>query len=289
MGTATVTVIGAGHSLIDLFDYPFDELCPMEALKVGLMWLFATGHIMENRILVEQDGSVYRITLNRPDEGNVLTDPMIKELRDAVLNVPDTCKLIVLRGSGPDFCLGRDIKSHNLNGPLPEALAMRRQNEVIFDCYGCLRAAAVPVVAIVQGRARGFGCALAAAADITLAADDAIFQLPEVGHGVMPGMAMAALVDRVPRKAFLYLFLSAQAVNAERAISFGLASDVVPASELEARAESLVQAMLRPTKVATEAVRQYARSAIGLNLAAATDLARNLHATMNSSSELRKH
>lgn len=242
---------------------------------------------MEGRIQSEQDGLIYRITLNRPDEGNVLTDQMIGELRDAVLNVPENCKLILLRGAGPDFCLGRDIKSHDLTAPLPEALAMRRQNEVIFDCYGCLRSAAVPVVAVVQGKARGFGCALAAAADITLAADDAVFQLPEMGHGVMPGMAMAALVDRVPRKAFLYMFLSARPVSADHALSFGLASDVVPASELEARAEELIQSMLRPSRAATDAVRQYARSAIGLNLAAATELAKNLHATVNSSSELR--
>ncbi|EQB11804.1 enoyl-CoA hydratase/isomerase family protein [Sphingobium lactosutens] len=244
---------------------------------------------MEDRILAVHDGDILRVTLNRPEEGNIFTNQMIGELRDIIQDVPDTCKLIVLRGNGPDFCLGRDIKSVDMSGPLPEALAMRRQNEVIFDCYGCLRSAKVPVVAVVQGRARGFGCALAGAADITIAADDAVFQLPEMGHGVMPGMAMAALVDRVPRKGFYYLFLTGQAVDAERAISFGLASDVTPAANLNARVAELERALLRPARVATEAVRQYARSAIGLDAAAATDLARNLHATLNSSSELKSH
>jgi enoyl-CoA hydratase len=244
---------------------------------------------MEGRILVEQDGAVRKIILNRGDEGNILTDQMVAELRDAVVTIPQDCQAIVLTGAGADFCLGRDLKSLNLGGPLPEALALRRQNEVIFDCYNSLRNAAVPVISIVQGKARGFGCALAAATDITIAADDAVFQLPEMGHGVMPGMAMSALVDRVQRKAFLYLFLSALPITAERALSAGLVSDVVPAASLSEKSEELIKAVLRPSRNATQAVKQYARSAFGLDLQAATDLASNLHATLNSSSELRAH
>jgi enoyl-CoA hydratase len=244
---------------------------------------------MGDRVLVEQDGVVRKLTLNRPDEGNILTDQMVAELRDAVVGVPDDCKVILLKGSGSDFCLGRDLGSLNLGGPMPEALALRRQNDVIFDCYNSMRTAPVPVVAMVQGRARGFGCALAAAADITIAAEDAVFQLPEMGHGVMPGMAMSALVDRASRKAFLYLFLSAMPVTAERALAAGLVSDIAPAETLEGRTDELLGSMLRASRAAAQAVKQYARSAFGLDLQAATDLASNLHATMNSARELRSH
>ena len=74
----------------------------------------------------------------------------------------------------------------------PEALALRRTNDVVFQCYGAFRRSPVPIIAVVQGQALGFGCALAAAADVTIAADSATFQLPEVGHNIMPTMAMSA-------------------------------------------------------------------------------------------------
>ncbi|HAM40980.1 MAG TPA: enoyl-CoA hydratase, partial [Candidatus Omnitrophica bacterium] len=104
---------------------------------------------------------------------------------------------------------------------------------MVFNCYGAFRRSPIPIVGVVQGRAVGFGCALAALCDITIASDAAKFQLPEMGHNIMPTMAMSALVDRVPRKALMYLVYSTAVIGAERALSFGLVSEVVPAAELD--------------------------------------------------------
>ncbi|HZD41292.1 MAG TPA: enoyl-CoA hydratase-related protein, partial [Terriglobales bacterium] len=101
-------------------------------------------------------------------------------------------------------------------------------------------------------------------------------------------MAMSALVDRVPRKALMYLVYSTAVISAERALSFGLVSDVVPASGLEKAVGSLCAALVKAPRPATLAVKEYARAALSMDLQGALDFARNLHATINTSSEMRR-
>ena len=241
---------------------------------------------MSNEILTEQDGVILRVTLNRPDAGNGVSNDMAAQLTRILDKAHETAQFVVFRGAGADFCTGR---AHM--GPAQgqaEALELRRQNEVIFDCYGAFRRSSVPIVGIVQGRALGFGCALAALCDITLAADNARFQLPEMGHNIMPTMAMSSLIDRVPRKAVMYLTYSTALVDAHKALMFGIVSDVVSAGSLEQAAEELCKALAKAPRPATLAVKEYARAALSMDLQGAVDFARNLHATVNSSSDMRK-
>ena len=243
---------------------------------------------MSNEILVQQDGPILRVTLNRPDAGNGVSDDMAAELAGILDRAADTSQFVVLRGAGSDFCAGR---AHNRGGAPegpPEALALRRRNEVVFNCYGAFRRSPIPIVGVVQGRAIGFGCALAALCDITIASDAAKFQLPEMGHNIMPTMAMSALVDRVPRKALMYLVYSTAVIGAERALSFGLVSEVVPAAELDETVQALCAALVKAPRPATLAVKEYTRVALSMDLQGAIDFARNLHATINSSSEMRR-
>ncbi len=243
---------------------------------------------MSNEILVQQDGPILRVTLNRPDAGNGVSDDMATELAGILDRAVDTSQFVVLRGAGADFCTGRWYAANRPAGGSPEALALRRRNEVIFNCYGAFRRSPIPIVGVAQGRSLGFGCALAALCDITIASDTAKFQLPEMGHNIMPTMAMSALVDRVPRKALMYLVYSTAVIGAERALSFGLVSDVVPASKLDEAVESLCAALLKSPPPATLAVKEYARVALSMDLQGAVDFARNLHATINTSSEMRR-
>jgi enoyl-CoA hydratase/carnithine racemase len=243
---------------------------------------------MSNEILVQQDGPILRITLNRPDDGNGVSDAMAGELTGILDRAADTSQFVVLRGAGSDFCTGRWYSANRPAGAAPEALALRRRNEVIFNCYGAFRRSPIPIVGVAQGRSIGFGCALAALCDITIASDNATFQFPEMGHNIMPTMAMSALVDRVPRKALMYLIYSTAVIGAERALSFGLVSEVVPAAKLDEAVETLCAALLKSPSPATLAVKEYARSALSMDLQAAIDFARNLHATINTSSDMRR-
>jgi enoyl-CoA hydratase len=241
---------------------------------------------VSNEIKAEQDGQVLRITLNRPDAGNGMSDAMVVELTGLIEDAPNTSRLVVLRGAGADFCIGRWVGAPA--NPNVEALQRRREFDVVFKCYGALRNSPIPVVNVVQGKALGLGCALSALCDITIASDAATFQVPEMGHRILPGMVLSALIDRVPRKAIMYLVHTTATIGAERALSFGIVSEVVPAAQLEAKVQETIAAILKAPPVATAGVKEYVSRAIDMDIHGAVDFARNLHATINSSSEMRK-
>ena len=241
---------------------------------------------MSNLILCERDGDVTTITLNRPEIGNRVSDPMAGQLAGMIDAAAKDSRLILFKGAGAEFCLGREAMGKR--EPNLEAYVVRGQIEVIFDCYDAFRRSKAPVIGVVQGRAAGFGCALAALCDITIASDRARFQLPEMGHNIMPTIAMSALVDRVPLKALMYIVYSTDEIDAHKALSFGLVSNVVAADKLESTVKDLVDGLKKRPPTALMAVKEYARSAIGMDTRAANDFARNLHATINSSSSMHR-
>ena len=112
----------------------------------------------------DADGLVL-VTINRPDNGNGMTDAMVVEFTGIIREAPKTSRIVVVRGAGKDFCIGRAGMGQRPVGsappPLPEAYARRIDSDIVFDAYGIMRTVSIPVVAVVQGRALGFGCAIA--------------------------------------------------------------------------------------------------------------------------------
>ena len=243
---------------------------------------------MSSEILSALDGRILSLTLNRPAHGNSVSDEMVAELAQRVSGASASADIVILRGAGADFCIGRAPPPSPPLAREPEALERRRFSDVVFECYGAIRNAPVPVVAVVQGRALGFGCAVAAVCDITLAGDAARFQVPEMAHNIMPTMVMSAFVDRLPRKTISYLVYSCAEIDALRARELGIASEVVPAARLEEAVSGLCAAMLRAPRVALLGAKEYLRSAPDMATPGAVEYARNLHATINSSSEIRR-
>ena len=241
---------------------------------------------MSDAILTMADGPILRITLNRPDAGNGATDEMAAQLTHLLLDAGERYRLVVLRGAGDDFCTGRAAGRARVVAP--EALQRRRSTEVIFDCYGAFRKTPIPIICLVQGRALGFGCALAALADITIATEDARFQVPEMAHRIMPTMVMSSLIDRLPRKAISHLVYTSQIIGPERALAFGIVGDIVARDDAEAALERVCQAILDAPAPATEGVKEYLKTAMQMDVQGAVDFARNLHATINSSSEMKR-
>jgi len=242
---------------------------------------------MADDLLVKQDGPILHITINAPDRGNAVTDDMVVRLTKAIEDAPKTSDIVVLRGAGKDFCVGRA----GMGGrPTPEPTAYTRRNfsDVVFNAYGAMRNCPIPIIAVVQGGAHGFGCAIAAACDITIASDQAKFSVPEMAHQIMPTMVMSAFVDRVPRKAMAYMVYSMFEVSPERALSYGIVSDVVPAAQLDAHVDRLTAAMLKAPRISLTSAKEYVRTAPDMATAGAVEYARNLHATINSAAEIMK-
>ena len=242
---------------------------------------------MADPILKEKDGDITTITLNRPETGNRQTDDTWAEVTRLLDDAAKDSRLILFKGAGEDFCLGRETMGQPPPTPAPEAYSVRDRSETIFNLYGAFRNAKAPIIGIVQGRAVGLGCALAALCDITIASDKAHFQFPETAHRIMPTIAFSALVDRVPRKAATYMIYSTAEIDAHKALTFGLISNVVPQQELDANVKALVEHFKKMPLPAVFAVKEYARTAFDIGAQAATDFARNLHATVNSFSGMR--
>lgn len=236
-----------------------------------------------NDIVTNRKGPVLEITLNRPTLGNPASDAMATELTRLLLTASESAEIVVLRGAGDDFCIGRESMGKRPAGAQPDALELRRRNDVVFNCYGAFRRCEIPVIGVVKGRALGFGCAIAAVCDITLAADTAKFQVPEMAHNIMPTMVMSALVDRVPRKAMTYFVWSTAIFSAARAREAGIVSEIFPAAELDGAVDALCAQIMKAPRPARVGCKDYARTALDMDTSGAVDYARNIHAVINTS------
>jgi enoyl-CoA hydratase len=241
----------------------------------------ATG----NALIVSAEGSVGRIRINLPDTGNKIPQAVVVQLAkelQAFAQMPQL-KVVVISAEGAHFCQGRDGSKAAGAAP-PSALALRSaMMEPIIDVYKAFRTLEIPIVALVQGEAHGFGAALAGSADLTIAADDARFSFPELKSDMPPTLAMATVMDRVPQKALAWMVYTNSVIGATEAQQVGLVSTVVPAGQLEAAGEQLVGQLCARSRDALIGVKQYLAGARLQDFAHAADYGRNLLAVILSS------
>jgi len=155
--------------------------------------------------------------------------------------------------------------------------------EPILDVYDAIAGARQPIVAVVQGKAYGFGAALAGACDLTIAADNARFRLPEMEKDLPPTLAISALMARVPRKALTWMVYSMEEIDAATALQLGLVSTVVPLAGLDGALDKLLAAMTVRSPEALIAVKDYFRAAPYMEPRGAADYGANLLAGVLSS------
>jgi enoyl-CoA hydratase len=232
-----------------------------------------------DHVIVRREGDLLEIILNRPDKANYLSVEMGEAIIAALAAIDDTVKLVRLSGQGADFCGGRDSPIPTL-GPKPSAETIRKVVAAPpLALYDAIRNAPVPVLGVVQGKAVGAGCGLAAVCDLTLCADNAQFAIPELERDIPPTLVMAALIGRVPLKTLSYLVCSRQVLDAHEAVAAGLVRQVVPAAQLTAEADKLVATMLGNSAVVLRAVKQFLLQAPEMSAQAASGFAATLAAT----------
>ena len=241
---------------------------------------------MTELLLCKRVGDATHITVNRADVGGLLTDEMATQIAGMLTDAAAHSKYVVLQSAGRDFCLGRD-RGGKPFAPQTDPLAFRGSSEVVFHFYDAFRRTPIPVVGVVRGRALGVGCAVAALCDMTLAADSARFALTEMGHNIMPTMAMSGLVGRANFKGLLYLTYTTEEVPASVALSYGIASRVVPEAELDAQLAKVCAALDKAKPAALRAVKEYGHQAQNMDIQTATHYARNLHSVINPSGAMK--
>ena len=193
-------------------------------------------------ILTGTQGAVHEITLNRPQSLNALNDEMMRELSAAVDAVAADPKIrcLLLKGAGPNFMAGGDVKMfHRELGRPPAELRERFEQFVgaLHPFITKLTSLRVPVVAAVQGAVAGFGVSLTMLSDFVIAADDSYFTLAYVHIGTTPdGSATWFLPRLVGLRRAKEIAMLGDRIPAEEAVRLGLAYKVVPRSSLEAEA-----------------------------------------------------
>ncbi|MDH6291268.1 crotonase/enoyl-CoA hydratase family protein [Rhodococcus opacus] len=163
------------------------------------------------------------VTIDRPDVRNAIDRPTALALEKAIDDAesdPDV-RVIVLAGSGSVFCAGMDLKAFSATGERP-----------ITDRRGAFGIVEVPptkpTIAAVEGKALGGGFEIALAADLIVAADTAMFGLPEVKRGLVAAAGgLLRLPRRVPRNVALHMTLTGEPITAIQAQALGLVTDVV--------------------------------------------------------------
>jgi enoyl-CoA hydratase/carnithine racemase len=185
---------------------------------------------------------VHTITIDREDKRNALDRATLSELDHAFTEAAarDAVRVIVLRGAGDRaFCAGADLAEVLGHASLDES---RRHFGGVARVIRAMEQAPQPVIARVPGFALAGGCGLAVAADFTIAAESAVFGLPEIGLGLLPLMVSAPILRAVgSRKVLLDLVLTGRRVPAAEARELGLATRVVPDAELDAAVAALAE------------------------------------------------
>jgi methylglutaconyl-CoA hydratase len=181
---------------------------------------------------VEQ--GIARITLNRPERRNALDQELLTELRDAlrVSASDDSVCVVVVAGSGKDFCSGMDLRTFadDASGDLAKfQTEARNMAGLLLD----MRRHPHPIVAAVQGRALGGGCGIATAADIVLASDSAQFGYPEINIGFVPAIVMALLRRLVSERRAFELIATGETISAQTALHYGMINRVFAAETFE--------------------------------------------------------
>ena len=168
---------------------------------------------------------------------------------------PDV-RVVAIQSRGDDFCRGRDGRGE-AQEPMSAYEMRSKMMGVILGVYSAIAEVPVPVVSCVQGRAIGFGSALAGGCDITLASDKARFSFPEIEHNIPPTLAMAAVMRSVPYKALTYLIYSGEEIDATTAITFGLASRIYPAASFERDVAGFLAKLAGRPRVTLETIKRF--------------------------------
>ncbi|AGI25045.1 enoyl-CoA hydratase/isomerase [Pseudomonas sp. ATCC 13867] len=174
-------------------------------------------------LLLERDGGVLHVTLNRPDSRNAMSLAMVGELRAVLAAVRDdrAVRAIVLRGAGGHFCAGGDIKdmaSARAAGPDAHAALNRAFGGLLEEA----QAQPQVLVTVLEGAVLGGGFGLACVSDIAIAAVDAQFGLPETSLGILPAQIAPFVVKRIGLTQARRLALTAARFDGREALRLGL-------------------------------------------------------------------
>ncbi|MGH2693139.1 MAG: enoyl-CoA hydratase/isomerase family protein [Actinomycetota bacterium] len=186
-------------------------------------------------------GRIWRITLDRPDARNAISEPMLEELGRALGDAAadPEARIALLSGEGPHFCAGADLGELDADTRGPGGA---RYESAFEDVLSGIADHPLPVMAVIQGAALGAGCQITVACDLAVAASDATIGIPSSRLGILINFenVQRLVLSIGPKRAGEILF-TGKPISGETAAVWGLVNEAVPSDRLIARAEELAE------------------------------------------------
>jgi len=199
---------------------------------------------MHETLLLEYEGDIAKLTLNRPDKRNAISARMICEMMAALDEIEQSkARVVIITGAGKAFCAGMDLE-------MLSAIAKQTPHENQEDSkrmakmFRRIWSYTKPMIAAVNGPALAGGCGIATLCDFTLAAPDAKFGYTEVKIGFLPAIVSVFLTRQIGDKRSRDLLLTGRLVEPQEAKEMGLVTEIVPADTLMHRAYELASILI---------------------------------------------
>jgi enoyl-CoA hydratase/carnithine racemase len=236
-------------------------------------------------ILLEKQGPIAYVTLNRPEALNVYNVKMRDELYEVLSAVRDDPEVdvVILRGAGDRaFCAGADL-SEFLTAPPPAASRRVRWER---DVWGLFLGLPQPVIAALHGYVLGSGIEMALCCDLRIASEEARFGLPEVTLGIIPAAGGSQTLPRtIGRAKSLEMLLTNRWIDAREAMSAGLVNKVVPRQELLPTVERIATRLASRPRLTVRCIKEAVARGGSLSLREGLDMERRLAQRMVSVSD----
>jgi enoyl-CoA hydratase/carnithine racemase len=225
-------------------------------------------------LLMEREGDVATITMNRPQQRNALSLELMEQLTGALdeLGSDSSVRVVVIAGAGPGFCAGHDL------GEMV-GLSLDDYREVFAACtrmMNSIHELPQPVIARVHGIATAAGCQLVAACDLAICSTAAKFATPGVKIGLFCSTPMVEVSRAVGRKRALELLLTGMPIDAQTAADWGLVNRVVDPDDLDTATAELAARIATASPLTVGIGKRAYYRQIDLDLAGAYDYAQDV-------------
>jgi enoyl-CoA hydratase/carnithine racemase len=210
-----------------------------------------------DHVLIEKADKLLILTLNRPDKKNALTRAMYRTLASEIANADKdpNIRCVLIKGNGDMFTAGNDLADFAAIGANPKPTS---DDDNPF--LPTLARARTPIVAAVNGRAVGIGVTMLLHCDMVIVADNALLTTPFVNLALVPEAASSLLMPlRIGHLRAFEMFVLGEPVNAEKAVSWGLANKSVPLADLHAVARAAASAIAARAPAAVVATKSLMR------------------------------
>ncbi len=223
-------------------------------------------------VLHERDGGIVKLTLNRGEKFNPLSEEMLAVLQtelDAIAK-DATARLVILAANGKAFCAGHDLKQMRAS---PSAAYYKKLFGQCSKMMLTIQQMPQPVIARVQGIAAAAGCQLVAMCDLAVASQEATFAVSGINYGLFCSTPSVSLSRNMGRKQAMEMLRTGEFIDAQAALERGLINRVVPLKELDQAIATLAESVLAKPAVAIAMGKQLFYRQLEMGIGAAYQLA----------------